>query len=412
MKSRSTVLLAGLVLSIFTLLFAVTGLNAQDQLIKVTKGKSEVVKYHEKIKAVSLADQEIADVVSISPSALVIIGKAEGITSLIVWGESEELRSYEIEVGRNTTGQQVVLEVQVAEVNRTAMAEYGLDFLIYDDNNDPSSQGTNVLGSYGGLVSTPDPLSRNLFAQEGISGVARYLDNGLEVSAVIKAMKKNGDIKLLANPRLLCLSGEKASFLVGGEIPVPVAQSIGAGGIPTVTIEWKQYGILLNFLPTIVDSTLINLRINPEVSSLDYSNAVTYAGYDIPALRKRTADAIVEMNSGQSVLLGGLLARESYETVNKIPILGDLPILNFFFRHKETSETESELLIIVSPRLVTSLADEEVPLLPFEEEAQSAAPAGDQVEPPPEEAGRPVQSEAEAGTETDSTGQMIKNQGE
>jgi pilus assembly protein CpaC len=394
-------------------LFAITSLKAQDQLIKVTKGKSEVVKYHEKIKAVSLADQEIADVVSITPSALVIIGKAEGVTSLIVWGESEELRSYEIEVGRNTTGQQVILEVQVAEVNRTALTEYGLDFLIYDDNDDHLADGTKILGSYAGSVTTPDPLSQKLFAQDGISGVARYLGNGMEISAVVKAMKKNGDIKLLANPRLLCLSGEKATFLVGGEIPVPVAQTIGASGVPTITIEWKQYGIVLNFLPTVVDTTLINLRINPEVSSLDYSNAVSYAGYDIPALRKRTADAIVEMNSGQSVLMGGLLARESYEIVNKFPLLGDIPILGFFFRHKETSETESELLIIVSPRIVTSIADEIIPPLPFDEELQSVAPADDQTEPPPpEEANQPAQPETEAGTEVDSTGHIIENQGD
>jgi Flp pilus assembly secretin CpaC len=351
---------------ITVLLFLTMNLHAQEQLIRVVKGKSTVIKYPEKIKTVSLANDDIADVVSITPTTLVVIGKEEGITSLIVWGESEKLTNYEIKVDRNTTGQQVVLEVKVAEVNKTALAEYGLDVLMLDFEDSFIGPGTKVLGSYAGGVTSPDPLSEQLFVPDGASIVARYLGNDKEISVAIKAMQRKGDLELLANPRLLCLSGENASFLVGGEIPIPVAQSVGAGGIPSVTIEWKEFGVMLNFVPTIIDTNLINLRIMPEVSSLDYTNAVSYAGYDIPALRTRKADATLELNSGQSIVMGGLLSRESFKTVKRVPLLGHIPILGYLFSQTEKSSYETELLIIVSPRIITSVENEVIPPLPFE----------------------------------------------
>lgn len=380
------------ILAILSLLFA-SDLYAQEQQIRVTKGKSTVIEYPERIKAVSLANEDVADVVSITPTALVVIGKDQGITSLIVWGESEKLTSYEIKVDRNTSGQQVVLDVQVAEVNKTALSEYGFDFLFVDTDDKHIASGTKVLGSYAGEVTSPDPASLTMSASDNISGVVRWLGNKQQLSTVIRTMQKKGELELLANPHLLCLSGEKASFLVGGEIPVPVAQSVGAGGIPSVSIQWKEYGIRLDFVPTVVDTNLINLRIMPEVSSLDYTNAVSYAGYDIPALRTRKADAIVELNSEQSIVMGGLLSRESYETIKRIPILGHIPLLGFFFSHKETSNVETELLIIISPRIITSVEDEEIPPLPFEQEP-------DEMEEPANETGQLPQGNSSAGNQT------------
>jgi len=377
------------------LLMCVSSLNAQDQLIRVTKGKSTVIKYHEVIKAVSLANEDVADVVSITATALVVIGKEQGETSLIVWGESEKLTSYEIKVDRNTSGQQVVLDVQVAEVNKTALSEYGFDFLFIDDDDRHIAEGTKILGSYAGEVTTPDPTSMSLPASPNISGVIRWLGDNQEISAVIRTMQRKGDLELLANPHLLCLSGEQASFLVGGEIPVPVAQSVSAGGVPTVTIEWKEFGIMLDFVPTVVDTNLVNLRIMPEVSSLDYTNAVTYGGFDIPALRTRKADAIVELNSGQSIVMGGLLSSESFETIKRIPILGHIPILGFFFSHKQTSKMETELLIIVSPRIITSVEDEVIPPLPFEKDEEKAVKPQKKSKEPLQGSSAPESSPAE-----------------
>ncbi len=352
--------------AIFLFVLFASDLKADQRLLRVIKGKSIVLNYDEKIQTVSLADNEIADVVSVTPTELVVIGKEVGMTSLIVWGESKRHTAYDIKVERNISGQQVVLEVQVGEVNKTALSEYGLDFLMVDWDPSHIKRGDKILGTYAGQVTSPDPSSRELAAQDGITGVIKWLGDKREFSTVIKALQQKGDLRLLANPRLLCLSGEEASFLVGGEVPVPIAQTVTAGGAPSVTIEWKEYGVKLNFLPTIVDTDLVNLKITPEVSSLDWANMVSFGGYDIPALRTRKADATVELNSEQSVVLGGLLSTEETKTIKRVPILGHIPILSLLFSRKETTKLETELLIVVSPRIISSIAEEEVPPLPSE----------------------------------------------
>ena len=355
--------------SIFLFVLLASNSQAQTKVLRVVKGKSIVLPYAEKVQTVSLADEEIADVVSVTPTDLVVIGKEVGITSLIVWGESKGHTVYDIKVDRNISGQQVLLEVQVAEVNKSALSEFGLDFLMYDeDPRHMSLEGKKILGTYAGQVTSPDPESRDLFAQEGITGVIKWLGDKREFSTVIKALQQKGDLKLLANPQLLCLSGEEASFLVGGEVPIPIAQSVTPGAALSITIEWKEYGVKLNFLPAVVDTDLINLKISPEVSSLDWGNMVSFGGYDIPAMRTRKADATVELNSEQSVVLGGLLATEEVKTIKRVPILGHIPILNLVFSRRETTKSETELLIIISPRIISSIAAEVIPPMPWEKQ--------------------------------------------
>ena len=374
MKKKAKIRTGGfLVLVILFLIFGalVSLSHAETQLLRVVKGKSIVLSYPEKVQTVSLANDDIADVVSVTPTELVVIGKEVGITSLIVWGVSKKHTAFDVKVDRDISGQQVVLEVQVAEVNKSALGEYGLDFLMVDWDPRHIEEGTKILGTYAGRVTSPDPHSRELFAQDGITGVIKWLGDKREFSTVIKALQQKGDLKLLANPQLLCLSGEEASFLVGGEVPVPIAQTITGGGAPSVTVQWKEYGVRLGFVPTIVDTNLINLEISPEVSSLDWANAVSFGGYDIPALRTRKADATVELNSGQSVVLGGLISSEETKTIKRVPILGHIPLLNFFFSRKETTKSETELLIIVSPRIIWSVAEEVIPPLPWERQEEN-----------------------------------------
>jgi len=362
----------GRFLVLFTLLllfvFFLPPLSAQQQLLRVVKGKSIILNYPEKIQIVSIANEEIADVVSVTPTELVIIGKGVGVTSLAVWGESKKHTMYDVKVERNISGQQVVLEVKVGEVNKSALSAYGLDFLLLDRDVKPGKELT--VGTYAGQATSPDQHSRELLAQDGITAVIKWLGNKEDLSTIIKALEQKGDLKLLANPQLLTLSGEEASFLVGGEIPVPVAQTVGAGGVPSVSIQWKEYGTRLHFIPTIVDSNLINLKISPEVSSLDYANVVSFGGYIIPALRTRKAEATVELNSQQSVVLGGLFSSEESKTIKRVPILGHIPILNLIFSRRETTKSETELLIIVSPRIINSVAEETIPPLPGEEEVK------------------------------------------
>jgi pilus assembly protein CpaC len=371
LKKRAKIRTGGfLVLAILLFVFGSLGSpsQAQTNLLRVVKGRSIVLPYPEKVQTISLANEDIADVVSVTPTELIVIGKEVGVTTLIVWGESKKYTSYDVKVERDISGQQVVLEVQVAEVNKSALGEYGLDFLMVDHDPSHIKRGDKILGTYAGQVTSPDPESRALFAQDGITGVIKWLGDKREFSTIIKLMQQKGELRLLANPKLLCLSGEEASFLVGGEIPVPIAYTTSAGTAPSISIEWKEYGVRLDFVPTVVDTNLVNLKITPEVSSLDWTNAVSFAGWDIPALRSRKADATVEINSEQSVVLGGLLSSEEIKTVKRVPILGHIPLINFLFSRKETTKSETELLIVVSPRIITSIADETIPPLPGAEQ--------------------------------------------
>lgn len=334
------------------------------QVVRVVKGKSVVLTFPERIKTISIADEDIIDVVAITPIDAVVIGKDEGLTSLYIWGESGRYQAYDLKVDRSEVSQQVVLEVQIAEVNTTEMKDFGIDWLLRDTDDDHIFQGDKALASYAGEITIPDPNTQTLFAQEGVTGVIKWVGDQHTAQFMVRAMEENGSLKMLANPRLVCLSNEEASFLVGGEIPVPIAQQATAGGSSAITIEWKEYGVKLKFTPIIVDTNLIRLKISPEVSSLDYSNTVTYAGGTIPGIRTRKADGTVELNSEQAVVLGGLRASETQETVRRIPILGQIPVLEFFFSKKQKKTVDNELLIIVSPRIITSVAEEIIPPLP------------------------------------------------
>jgi pilus assembly protein CpaC len=359
-----SILMIGCLTLIFLLAFEFSLTFSADKEIRVVKGKSVVLEYPEKIQTISLANSDMADVVSITPTELVIIGKEVGITTLAVWGESKKHTSYDIKVDRNFAGQQVVLEVKVAEVNKNAASELGFDFLFKNSNDRNIAEGEKTLGVYGGVVQTP---SIPLTIGEGVTGVISYVGKNKDYSTIIHALEEKGDLKLLAEPKLLCLSGEKASFLVGGEIPIPIAQTVTSGvGGTTITIQWKEYGVNLNFLPTVVDSNLINLKVTPEVSSLDYTNAVTIGGFSIPAIHTRKADATLELNSGQSIVLGGLISEEMIKNISRVPILGSIPILGTFFSRRETTKSQNELMIIVSPRIITSVESEEIPPLPWE----------------------------------------------
>ena len=349
-------------------LLALSNVGAQNQpapqVLRIVKGKSSVVTFPERIKTMSIADQEIIDVVSITPTDAVVIGKAEGTTSLYIWGESGRYQSYEAKVDRAVKSQQVVLDVQMAEFNRTKFSDIGFDLLMRDTDDRHIAPGDKSIGSYAGEVTVPDPLVRNIFAQEGVTGIVKWIDNKQTIQLAIRALQEKGIIRLLANPRLVCLSGEEASFLVGGEIPVPVPTQASAGGGMSVAIQWKEFGVKLNFTPVIVDSNLVRLKIAPEVSSLDYSNTVSFAGWDSPAIRTRRAAGTVELNSMQSVVLGGLTASETLSIERRVPILGHIPILGILFTKKQKTTSENELVIIVTPRIIETVANETIPPLP------------------------------------------------
>jgi pilus assembly protein CpaC len=170
--------------------------------------------------------------------------------------------------------------------------------------------------------------------------------------ATLDALEQEGLVTNLAEPNLTATSGQPASFQVGGSIPIPIAQP-GAGGVATITIQYEPFGVILHFTPTIIDANHVNLHIQPQVSALDFANAVTVAGTTVPALTQRSADTTVELGSGQSFALAGLLQNDTTQNVSKIPGLGDIPVLGQLFRSDAFQRHETELVIIVTPFLVT-----------------------------------------------------------
>lgn len=344
-----------------SLLFATEVVRAQSGEFHVTEGHSRVLRHKEKIKTVSVANSEIADVVAITSDELVVIGKKAGNTTLIVFGEFSPYIAHNIIVDRNASGQQIMLEVQIGEVNATSLKELGFDFGWVNSDDDFITEGEKTVGTFGGQTQVPKvPVLPNT----GVTGYFRFVGDYNQISAAVRALQQKGDYKLLASPKLLCLSGSEANFLAGGEIPVPVSVT-NTGGTTQLALEWKEYGVQLKFVPTIVDSTLINLKVSPEVSSLDYNNAVVLSGFSIPAMLTRRANATVELQSGQGLLLGGLVLSERVKNVQRIPILGHIPLLGALFTRHESSTAENELLILVSPRLYTA-GREEIPALPWD----------------------------------------------
>lgn len=229
---------------------------------------------------------------------------------------------------------QVVVHVRVVDINKTALDKLGITWGQLQGN-----QGT---------VSFAD--------QPWLAQVEGGIDNVNTLGAEIDALQQRNVARVLSQPNLMVDDGGKAHILVGGEIPVPIAQP-GTGGYSTVTIEWKQYGVQLDIQPTILeDGKEISLQVAPKVSSLDYSNAVTIGGFAIPALRSREATTTVTIASGQTLVLGGLIQREDSTVVNKIPLISKIPIIGELFKHKEFTSGQSELIIMVTPEIIDKTA--------------------------------------------------------
>ena len=170
---------------------------------------------------------------------------------------------------------------------------------------------------------------------------------GIDIASALDLAETEGLVSTLANPNLTALSGETASFLAGGEIPIPLAQGLGQIGV-----EYKQYGVSLAFTPTVLADGRISMRVRPEVSELTSTGSVTISGFQIPALTTRRAETTVELGSGQSFMIGGLLQNKHFDQIDKAPGIGDVPILGALFRSSRFRRSETELMIIITPYLV------------------------------------------------------------
>ena len=250
---------------------------------------------------------------------------------------------------------QVLLKVQIAELNRTALREIGQSLDVGVGGN--TNLVTDVLNTI-----QNSPLS----AGAGATLSAIPIIDNVTLNYALNCLKGNGVLKILAEPNLIALDGHEASFQSGGRFPVPVPQSTGGAG-GTITIEWENFGVLLRFIPYILDGGMIRLAVNPEVSTIDQRNQVELDGFEIPALSTRTANTVVELRQGESLAIAGLLSFETEGSTRGIPYLGDMPLLGAFFRSASSEQREKELIVLVTPYLVEPVKEGESPPLPGEE---------------------------------------------
>ena len=384
----------------------------QDERVVVTSGRSTVVPTDFDVTRIAITNPEIADAVVVQPREILVDGKKSGTVSLIVWG-ADKRRQYDIvvepaittleqhlqalfpgeaitvsvseeaimlsghvsstavmlragEIATSSSGkskvinmlqvpggsesQQVMLQVRFAEVNRRALTELGLS--LFANRSDFAARSTTQqfaapeFDQEKGLVFS-DFLNLFFFhAKEGIGGVMR-------------ALQSRGGFQSLAEPNLIAYNGQEASFLAGGEFPVPIAQ----GNSGAVSVVFKEFGIRLNFKPTIAGD-VIRLKVRPEVSALDFANGITLSGFRIPALTTRRAETDVELRDGQSFAIAGLLDNIKQDDSSAIPILSKLPIIGALFKSKADRQEETELMVLITPRLVRPLNPDEVPALP------------------------------------------------
>ena len=247
---------------------------------------------------------------------------------------------------KTATPLQVTLKVRIAEVNRSLLKEIGVNLF----SSDPTSGfkfgiGQGASGATSGPGSSPFDVTSLLTGGTTIGAAGKLF--GLDIAGAIDLAEKDGLVTVRAEPNLTALSGETASFLAGGEFPIPVSQSLGA-----VTIEYKQYGVGLAFTPVVLADGRISMRVRPEVSELSNEGAVKLNDFLVPALTTRRAETTVELGSGQSFMIAGLLKNSNTNDITKAPFLGDLPILGTLFRSTKFRRSETELVIVVTPYLV------------------------------------------------------------
>ena len=245
---------------------------------------------------------------------------------------------------RSATPLQVTLKVKIAEVSRTLLKSIGVN-LLAESGGIGIMQGQGIFLPPPGEVSETGPqVLRNVIGST-LFGQGKLF--GIDVLSSLDLAETDGLVTTLAEPNLTALSGETASFLAGGEFPIPVSQSLGS-----VAIEYKQYGVSLAFTPIVLADGRISMRVRPEVSELSAEGSIRLNGFDVPALTTRRAETTVELGSGQSFMLAGLLRNTNTNNIDKAPFLGDLPILGALFRSTSFRRQESELVIIVTPYLV------------------------------------------------------------
>ncbi|HXE81136.1 MAG TPA: type II and III secretion system protein family protein [Vicinamibacterales bacterium] len=399
---------------------AASTVEARPTEIQLLVGRSTVLNVGQPITRVSLTSADVADALVTSQQQLLVHGKAPGTITMFVWDRSGGIRRYEVVVQRDlsqlvhqmkqlfpgepitVTGngehvvlsgtvsskyvvdkaaevaagyvkkaddvvnllkqqegiasQQVLLRVRFAEVSRSAMTELGASF---------AANGFKDGRWFGRATTQAVPAPE--WNEDGKFVFSDFLnlflfDTKNQLAGVIRALQSKGLFQSLAEPNLIAENGKEASFLAGGEYPYPVVQ--GAAGGNAVTIQFKEFGVKLNFTPTIVGEDLIKLKVAPEVSSLDFANAVVVEGFRVPAISTRRTSTEIELQDGQTFAIAGLMNNTVTQQMSKIPGIGDIPILGLLFRSKQAQKNQTELVVMITPQILRRNSTGVSPRLP------------------------------------------------
>jgi Flp pilus assembly secretin CpaC len=314
-------------------------------------GRSYPYRADEVITRVTVANPAVVDAVVISEREVVINAVTAGEGDIILWLQSGRRVHFRIQVHTPADRQQIALGVKFAEVRRDVLREIGVSARYRDGN---VRVGT-------GLFSNDGPFDRET-GDILLPSATRFLtvltDFGTDdILAFLDLQEQSGRARVLAEPNLLTANRELATFLAGGEIPIPVVQSTGGGANAAggISVQYKEYGVRLRFTPEIVSDSLIKLTVIPEVSSLDFVNAVLMQGFRIPALRTRRIESTVDVRRSTSIVLSGMFSTEEERVKTGVPLLKDIPILGQLFSSTRFQRNESELIVVVTPTIVDPL---------------------------------------------------------
>ena len=403
--------------------------HEMQQTINLTVGEQRTLPIAGALKRIAVGDPSVADVLVVRGTgqhSVLLVGKASGATQVMLWegrgaprtltvnvttpaahallgpdtgsvkvlgqtaiisGEAANMEQHEraVEAAQGSLGNDakgaalldtstvatrpvVQVDVRVVEFSRSVMKQIGFNFFRQNNGFAFGSFGPASLAPGADNTSASNALSGITPISSAFNLVFSSASRGL--SADLSLMETNNLARVLAEPTLVALSGQSASFLAGGEIPVPVPQALGS-----TSIEYKPYGIGLSLTPTVLSPQRIALKVAPEASQLDFTNAVTVSGVSVPAITTRRAETTVELGDGESFVIGGLIDRETSSNVNKVPVLGDLPVIGAFFKQLTYQQNDKELVIIVTPHLVSPLAkNARLPSTPGEQSEQRDGP--------------------------------------
>lgn len=396
----------------------------EDEL-KLTIGRSVVLDRASDIARISISNPEVADAIAVSSREVLVNAKSAGLASLVIWSKTGERSMYPVVVEPNLepvrhllaetfpgesidvratrdslslvgrassqavadralalvvplvktavsnlqvvpppVEKQIVLRVKFVEINRNVSSSFGVNLLSTGALNTPGRITTGQFGAPNpsdvkGVIPGQNTGTSTAFTLSDALNIFAFRPD-LNLGAVIRALQTKGMLQILAEPNLVTTNGKEASFLVGGEFPVPIVQ--GGQNAGAVTVQFREFGIRLTFLPQITANNTIKLHVKPEVSTIDLANSVVFSGFTIPALATRRMETDIELGEGQSFVIAGLIDDRITENLSKVPGLSQIPILGALFKSRSETKSKTELLVMVTPETVHPLLPDDNPL--------------------------------------------------